>query len=363
MHPDLDRAFVDKWREFLAERGAEVVELDLLAPDALEQARTCDGVMWRFFHYQEEKQSARIILHTIEEYLRIPVFPSGATSWHFDDKVAQYYLLSALGAPQPRARVWWEKERALAWAKEARYPVVFKLATGAGSSNVLKVEDRAEAERIIRLMFDRGTFPMTMNEYRPPFLPRTRRQAKARLNRFADAARHIASGEFPALPQWWWKPEKGYAYFQEFLPANEFDTRVTVIGDRAFAFRRMNRSGDFRASGSGNIDWNPDAIDRACLEIAFDVSQKAGFQTMAYDFLYRDGKPVICEISYTFVDSAVHDCPGHWDRDLAWHEGKMWPQKAQVADFLVEVERRGKDRAAPGNAGLGAVSATGPGGL
>lgn len=340
IHHDRDRAFSEKWREFLVARGAEVVVLDLLAKDALRQARGCDGIMWRWFHYQEDKQSASIILHTIENYLRIPVFPSVATAWHFDDKVAQYYLLAALEAPQPEAWVFWEKERAAQWAREARYPMVFKLAAGAGSSNVLKVDAPAEAERLIGRMFDRGIFPMTMNEYRPPVLPRTRREAKARALRVADAAMHIATGEMPRLPEYWWKPEKGYAFFQEFLPGNAFDTRVTVIGERAFAFRRMNRPGDFRASGSGNIDYAPAGIDPECLRIAFDVSQRSGFQAMAYDFLYKDGKPVICEISYTFVDKAVYDCPGQWDTQLNWHPGNRWPQDVQAETFLNEVAAR-----------------------
>lgn len=351
IHPDRDRAFSEKWQQFLVEQGVEAVLLDLLAPDAIEQARSCDGVMWRWFHIQDDKQSAKVILQAIESCLNLPVFPSIATSWHFDDKVAQTYLLDALGAPQPQAWVWWEKERAVEWAKSAEYPVIFKLATGAGSSNVLKLESAAEAEEIIDLMFGRGTFPMMMNEYRPSLLPKTRRQAKERVRRFIDAARHVVTGEFPALPDQWWKPEKGYAFFQEFLPNNEFDTRVTVIGDRAFAFRRMNRPGDFRASGSGNIDWSPEAIDPACLEIALEVSSKANFQTMAYDFLYKDGKPVICEISYTFIDAAVHKCPGHWDRDLKWHEGQMWPQQAQVEDFIAEVAKRGNAGSANGAAG------------
>ncbi|ACH40436.1 MAG: hypothetical protein ACD_55C00117G0001 [uncultured bacterium] len=340
IHPDRDRAFSDKWRDFLTERGVEVVLLDLLGPQAIEEAKSCDGIMRRWFHIQDDKQSARVILQAIESSLKKPVFPSVATSWHFDDKIAQYYLLSALGAPQPAAWVWWEKERALEWTKSASYPVIFKLTAGAGSSNVVKVETRQDAMSLIDQMFDRGIFPMMMNEYRPAFLPKTRRQAKQRALRFVDAARHIVAGEFPALPDAWWKPEKGYAFFQEFLPGNEYDTRVTVVGERAFAFRRMNRPGDFRASGSGNIDWNPEAVDPACLELAFEVSRKADFQTMAYDFLYRNGKPVICEISYTFVDTAVHSCPGHWDRQLQWHEGHMWPQEAQVEDFIEEVGNR-----------------------
>lgn len=53
-----------------------------------------------------------------------------------------------------------------------------------------------------------------------------------------------------------WIREKKYILFQEYLPDNEFDTRVTVIGNRAFAFRRFNRKKDFKASGSGEIDYD-----------------------------------------------------------------------------------------------------------
>jgi len=40
-------------------------------------------------------------------------------------------------------------------------------------------------------------------------------------------------------------PEKGYVYFQEFIPNNHFDIRVIVIGDKAFAIKRMVRENDF----------------------------------------------------------------------------------------------------------------------
>ncbi|BCS54870.1 RimK family alpha-L-glutamate ligase [Geobacter sp. SVR] len=344
IHPDhmWGCSFSDKWSQLLKERGVEILELNLLSKNALEQAKECDGVMWRWFHIQDHKQSARVILHTIENHLDIPVFPSSRTSWHFDDKIAQYYLLQAIGAPQPEAWIFWNREEALKWVETAPYPVIFKLTSGAGSSNVLKVDHPIEARKLIQRMFCRGIFPMTMNEYRPPLLPRTRRELRERFSRVVDAAGYAATGEYPRLREFWWKPEMGYAYFQEFLPDNTCDTRVTVIGNRAFAFRRMNRPGDFRASGSGNIDWNPAKIDPACLRIAFDVSAKAGFQTMAYDFLYREGKPVICEISYTFVDSAVFNCPGQWDPELNWHEGHRWPEEAQIEDFMVEVLKRSK---------------------
>lgn len=45
---------------------------------------------------------------------------------------------------------------------------------------------------------------------------------------------------------------KGYIYFQDFIPNNNYDTRVKVIGNRCAALRRYNRKNDFRASGSGD---------------------------------------------------------------------------------------------------------------
>ena len=78
-----------------------------------------------------------------------------------------------------------------------------------------------------------------------------------------------------------WRIQKNYVLFQRFLPDNEFDTRITVIGDRAFGFRRMTRKSDFRASGSGIIDYDIGKIDLRCVDIAFRVSQQLGFQSMA----------------------------------------------------------------------------------
>lgn len=342
VHPDdnLGTSFSAKWIEFLKARGVEVKILDLLARDFVEQLQGCDGVMWRWFHLEQDKQSVKNILYVIEKYLKIPVFPNNDTAWHFDEKVAQWYLFKALGVPQPETWIFWDKQSALDWARSAPYPVVFKLSVGAGSSSVLRVNDEPEAVSLINRMFDRGIFPMSMNEFRYSLIPKSRRELMATLLRPLDAGRYILRNEFPPLPKDWWKPECGYVLFQEFLPDNQFDTRVTVIGDRAFAFRRMNRPGDFRASGSGIIDTDPGAIDKRCLEMAFEVSRQAGFQTMAFDFLYKDGRPIVCEISYTFVSSAVQGCPGHWDARLNWHEGAMWPEEAQVEDFLAEVASR-----------------------
>jgi hypothetical protein len=123
--------------------------------------------------------------------------------------------------------------------------------------------------------------------------------------------------------------------FQKFLPNNLFDTRVSIIGERAFAFRRFNRENDFRASGSGRINYDINKIDLHSVEIAFNISNKLNFQSMAYDFLFNERKELeICEVSYTYVDTAVYNCPGFWDKDLSWHEGHFWPKYCQLVDAL-----------------------------
>jgi hypothetical protein len=206
---------------------------------------------------------------------------------------------------------------------------------------VVKIENASQAGELIWRMFRRGVFPNTINESdrgKMGSMQKWRLMGK----RLRDGMSYIKSGNYPALDRVFWKPEAGYIYFQEFLPGNAGDTRVTVIGDRAFGFIRKNRPDDFRASGSGLIDFSPDLVDPRYIEIAFDINKRGRFQAMAYDFLMKGNEPVIVEISYTFLDKAVHQCPGHWDSSLRWIEGQMWPEEAQVDDFLARINSRSK---------------------
>lgn len=340
IHPDKigEESYSNKWIEFLLAHGVKTNILDLLAPDAMEQVSKCDGIMWRWAHTPSHKQSAKVILYSIEHYLKIPVYPDTPTSWHYDEKVAQYYLFKSLDIQIPNSWVFWDHKQALKWAETTKYPVVWKLSSGAGSSNVLKVKNKKEAFNLINRAFTKGIFPYTMNEFKSGGMPTSPKEVEGMLGRLSKAIPYTWNKEYPPLHPVWWKPEYGYAYFQEFLPANAFDTRVTIIGNRAFGFRRINRQNDFRASGSGNIDFDPSLIDHKCIDIAFKISKKGKFQSMAYDFLYKNGKPVVCEISYTFADWAVYECPGHWDSNLNWIEGHMWPEEAQIEDFLQKAQ-------------------------
>ncbi len=129
--------------------------------------------------------------------------------------------------------------------------------------------------------------------------------------------------------------EKGYVYFQEFMPNNDFDTRIIVVGDIAFGIRSFNKANDFRASGSGKIDFDVSKIDLETVKIALNVTEKIGGQCLAFDFVYDVNKvPKIVEVCFGFSMKAYDACPGYWKRDLSFVEGTFNPQEFMMENFL-----------------------------
>lgn len=232
------------------------------------------------------------------------------------------------------------KDMALAWAKAVDFPLVTKLSGGAGSDNVVLLSSCAEAERLITRLFRNGC--RTLHPKRERF-GRGRGRLVNGVRMTGRAVRNIASYALfgmepePEPTGMYWELHKNYILCQEFLPGNAYDTRITIIGNRAFGFRRFNRPDDFRTSGSGRIDYDSTRIDPSFIRLGFDIAQKLQMQSCALDGLWRGTEPVVCEVSYTFLSSAVHACPGHWDSEFRWHPGQMWPEEAEVADFLVHL--------------------------
>ena len=329
-----------KWATCLDQAGVEVRWVNLRRPDAIDQVRGCQGLMWHWEYLPHERQMARTILRAIERYLGIPVFPDQPTCWHYDDKIAQWYIFEALDAPIPKTWVFWDPEPAREWARAASYPVVFKLKTGSSSNNVHLVRTSGDALRLIDLMFGAGTYPRGFRKVTQDLdLLRSHRRFWEIGARWKALILWTLRGE-GAASRYWWEPEKNYAYFQEFVPNNDGDTRITVIGKRAFGLYRFNRPGDFRASGSKNLTADRARIDLRCVALAHKLSAALGVQSMAYDFLMGpDGQPLLGEMSYIYLDKPIEQCEGYWDPDLNWVPGHVWPQAAHVDDFLARIRR------------------------
>ena len=322
-----------RWAELLTAAGHQVRWVDVLRPDILDQVKGCHGFMWRHGHFPQYRQIARRLLPVLEGDLGLAVYPDQPTCWHYDDKIAQFYLLSAHQIPIPKTWVWYDRDQALAWLPQAPLPLVCKLWSGAGSANVAMIQTLDEAKRLIDRAFGRGLASLNAGYDLRVWgvWPRMR-----------CAGQVLLKGKTDLLPRAW-ELHKGYVLFQEFLPDNPFDTRITVIGNRAFGFRRFNRDGDFRASGSGKLDVDPRQVDPRTVRLACRVAEQLQTQSVAIDGLRRGDEPVVGEITYAYASWAVRSCPGHWEKqgaELIWKPGPMWPEEAQVADFLARLEKR-----------------------
>lgn len=321
------KEYIDIYLKILDFNG---IEWKLLAYDQnfFSELKNIDYYIHRFIGTDHDICIARSILPVVENTLKIPCYPDHNTYWAYEDKIREYFLMKANQFPMINSHIFFDKNDALKWAKSCGLPLVFKLRAGAGSSNVLLVKKRSKMIRLIKRMFGKGINHNSIPDFSSlkyyNLYNFTKTVGIKILNRF---------GYDTGWPVW--LKHKNYVLFQDFIPDNDFDTRITTIGNRAFAFRRLNRKKDFRSSGSGKIDYAIEKINTDCIKIALDTSRTLKFQTMAYDFLFdSDNKPVFCELSYTFNDKAIFNCPGYWDENLNFYEGHFWPQYFQIKDLI-----------------------------
>ncbi len=321
-----------RYEKIIAYNGQKSIRLSSSEPDFWHQVRSVDLFIYYWGQWDAERQNAKAIMPIIENEIGVTCFPNQRTAWMFDDKIREYYLMLSQDYPMVKSWVFWESDDALKWAENAELPVVFKLSGGAGSKNVILINNRSDLSKIIKMMFNKGINDNSIrgfNSLGPNYSSRLLHNLallKRRILGQQIPHRHICSN---------WNTHKHYVLFQQFLPNNRFDTRVTTIGKRAFAFRRFTRDADFRSSGSGKIDYDVSSIDLGFVAKAIEISSAYGFQTMAYDFLYDlEGQARFCEMSYAYIDSAVFNCSGYWDDKLNWHEGHFWPQYFHLMDAL-----------------------------
>jgi glutathione synthase/RimK-type ligase-like ATP-grasp enzyme len=324
-------SFSDRWIEYCKQRQIEYKLVNCLQSDIIEQCAGLNALLWHWtLNDQRELLCAPHIAAALKE-TGVLMFPNFDTCWHYDDKIAQKYLLEAIKAPLIPTWVFTDRSHAENWIGTATWPKVFKLRCGAGSSNVKMVRSKSEAMSLCRTAFNRG-FPSEM--IRMDAVQKYVRARSGQKDLVRRLGRLVRKAFLRATRGYESPRQRGYLYFQEFMPNNTFDTRVTVIGNRAFAFTRENRPGDFRASGSGRISYEAAKIDPRCVQIAFQTAQRLRTQSLAFDFLFNaKGDPVIGEISYCYLASAVHNCEGHWDEKLNWQPGSVWPQDAILDDL------------------------------
>lgn len=292
------QSFSALWKAHADARGIEAEVVDALAPGSIETIRGFDAFIWRYNFRLPWLDAAPRIMRAVEEDLGLPVWPPRVLRETFENKSAQAYLLEALGVPHPKTWVFWREAEALARLDDLPFPLVVKLSRGVQSDGVALVRDRAEARAVIDRMFTFGLGSMN-------FLRDARER---RFGRYSAMVAAMRRGRFKGIH------ERGYVIFQEFIPGNAFDTRLMLQGGRVLALRRHNRKGDFRASGSNQMDYDAAAISPAAVERTFELAEAMQVPSLVADVIFRGTEALINEFSYSTQIHGVRPCRGHWRR-------------------------------------------------
>jgi len=325
-----EEGYSKQWITYCKKNNIEYKIVNAYDSNIIDQLRDCDAFMWHHTHgdYRDVLFAKQLIFSL--ETAGIKCFPNFYTTWHFDDKVGQKYLLEAIGAPLVPSYVFYTKKEALSWVNKTSFPKVFKLRGGAASTNVMLAKTPFEAKRLVRKAFGRG-FPQ-FNRIGFFFERWTKwKDGKESFNSVIKGiVRLFVGSEFGKM-----RPrEKGYVYFQDFIPNNKFDIRVVVVNGKIWAEKRMVRKGDFRASGSGKFVY--EKIDETILKIAFDTAEKLKLQSVAFDFILDGNKPLIVEMSYGFGTKGIGHSPGYYDKKFEFHQTEDMDFLGDMVQCVIE---------------------------
>lgn len=322
-------SFSDYWIDYCEEQNIPFIIVNPYKSDIIDQVKDCNILMWHFSHLNyKDALFAKQLLYSLEQ-AGIKVFPNFETSWHFDDKLGQKYMFEAVNAPFVPSYIFYEKAEALDWIKTTTYPKVFKLRGGAGATNVMLVKTKWQGIRLVNRAFGRG-FPF-YNAH----------------SKFKDVLSSFRQGECSVVmllksllkcvltphSMKYFHKECGYVYFQDFIPNNDTDTRIVVVGNKIIGERRGVRKNDFRASGSHILLPDISKVDIQCVKIAKQMSDILKLQVGVFDFVHRDSEPLLVEVSYG-SDPDYTECEGYWDDNFKFHSASINFPKMIIEYFL-----------------------------
>lgn len=326
-------SFSNDWIRYCEEKGYDYKVVNAFDTDIVEQVKDCEIFMWHHNHMiHRDRLVAKQILYSLQQAGKT-VFPDFNTGWHFDDKLGQKYMLEAIGAPLVPSYAFFDWQKAREWIESTTFPKVFKLRGGSGSSNVMLVRSKREALQLTKKAILKGIPVYNKKGY----LKEAIRRYQTNQGSIKEIMKALAHFIIKTPLQRSVGNEIGYAYFQDFIPDNNFDIRVIVIDNKAFAIKRYCRDKDFRASGSGKISFAKNEIDIKCVELSFKTASDLELQCVGFDWVFDvDGNPLIVEMGYGFVPNAYRECEGYWTKNMEWHGGAGFDFLGWTIEALIE---------------------------
>jgi len=310
------------WIDYCIQNNIDYEIVNCYENNILQNLKNFDCLLWHFGNYVlPDMLFARSILNSAEQ-MGLKVFPDHNTSWHFDDKIAQMYLLQSINAPIPDFWVFYTLGDCLKWIEDkAVFPLVAKLRSGSGSNNVKLVKNKIEAISYAKKMFSVGFNPSP----KPLFKTKSNILSAKNFATFFHRFKRIPDFIETMISAKQFPNEKNYVFFQEFIPNGGFDIKIIVVKDKLSYVCRKSRGNDFRASGSGDLFYNQKCVSENLIDSAFNISEKLNLQCMGYDFVVNNisGAGKIVEMSYGFSHVALMGSNGYWDKKQIWNNDSL----------------------------------------
>jgi len=292
-----------KYRRFLENNGFPHGTYDLHAHDWIERAAGFDAIVNIVSNELDRLEETRVKYHFLESRLGKRCYPSADQVLLYENKSLEAFISAAGDLPFAKTYVSHGRADALALVEQARYPLVSKVNYSAGSMGVELVPDAAKARRIVRQSFSR-------------------------------------TGRRLYVP---WRRQKGYVYFQEFVPNDGFDIRVILAGDRAFGYYRRVPRGDFRASGMNTVERR--ALPEEAIRVALEVRKRVRSPQLVVDMVHGpDGRYTIIEFSIICLmdrtdELQVDGVPGAYvigeNGEIRFEPGRCWIHEWALREFLL----------------------------
>ncbi len=210
-----------------------------------------------FFHpdHLNNRERDKEIINILRAKKMVNFIPSIRELRLYDEKIAQTRKFQEW---LPGTWIFYDKFTSEEFLKTTKFPLISKSNEGAGSSNVRMLNSREEAISELTNVFSETG----MKRYTKPSME------KRGVKNF----------------------QRGYVLWQEFLPCNNYDWRVVIVGGRfAWVLKRSNREDLPFASGSGKSEPITDLNDEIneILDHAFEFATEFSLNFAGID-LVRD---------------------------------------------------------------------------
>lgn len=291
-----------KYERFARNNELTYSLLDFHRENWIEQAKNYDLIVWRPSSDPSVLYEQVSKTKYIEKVLNLRCYPSSDELWYYEDKLRVYYLLSSHNLPVIPAFITFSENEAFNKLDNLDYPVISKSNVGSSSFSIKKIKNRVVAKRYVRKAFSSG----------------------------------VDSG-FPYMRQ------RGYIYFQKFIPDAAYDLRIIIVGKKIFGYYRMKPTNDFRASGAGLIKEGGE-LPLDVVKLALKVKEVMPGIMLAVDFLKpkNASSHLIIETSICISVSSpaqlrLGGIPGYYtleDDKLVFHPGKYWLQELILEELI-----------------------------